>query len=133
MNKIFISYARHDRTMAEKVERALSRAGFSTWSDKDIALGTDSMRAIDDAIGAADAFIVLLSRSFLTSEYCYAELGSIVAKALADRSRIVPVYIDDTVTPEQVPAVISSRHVIRVPSDMPSDQSLSEVVKAIDG
>jgi len=54
------------------------------------------MRSLDEAMKAAGLFVVVVSRNFLSSNFCQVELGSIAARAAHDPStRIIPILLDD--------------------------------------
>jgi hypothetical protein len=60
--KVFISYAREDWEIAEKVWRDLKRAGIDAWIDrKELLPGQNLKKEISRAIRASSHFIALLS------------------------------------------------------------------------
>lgn len=129
---VYISYSSKDRHVVDRIAKGLEAAGISSWTDRNIPPGSEWMEQIDHAIQSADVFVVLITENFLHSPYCNSELGSIVAKARSDKSRIIPVIVDRTVLPEHLPAFLSSWRGVRLPDGPPSDRSLQEVVEAVD-
>jgi len=73
--RIFISRARADAAYAAAASDYLARAGFDILMGE-VDLGRDRMieSAIEEAVLRADLFIVLWSRSFAASRFCYDEL-----------------------------------------------------------
>lgn len=121
---VFISYARADEPVVKAVATLLkSSFGAVTWTDMSIAPGSDWMSQIDDAIGSADTFLIMITRAFMSSHYCQAELGSIVATALTDPSKkIIPVYLEE-IAPEELPSGIGLREGVNL-TDLFRDSKL---------
>jgi len=73
VRKLFISYAREDRTYVEKLERHLStliRSGhIDSWTDSDILPGQAWAPAIEEKLRSADIILYMVSADFLDSKY----------------------------------------------------------------
>jgi len=71
---LFLSYAEEDRDTAGLIARWLEDNGFEVfrWEDPK-RRGNQFIRQIENAIQRSDAFLVLLSPSFLTSDWCRRE------------------------------------------------------------
>jgi hypothetical protein len=91
---IFLSYARADRQRAEKLAHALDLAGFEVWWDALIEGGAAFANSIREALDAADAVIVLWSRSSIDSDWVRDE-----AAQGRDRRRLVPLSLDGSEPP----------------------------------
>lgn len=69
----FLSYSHDDHDKYEAFAphlAALKRAyGLIPWTDHKITAGTLWEKAIDDAIAAADVFVLLVSHNFIASDY----------------------------------------------------------------
>lgn len=103
---IFLSYSHKDKKYAEHLLTHLSALRRSeqveVWYDKDIDAGRGWAQEIDGNLLTADVILLLISASFLNSDYCY----SIEAKCALERYReknacVIPVLIrpvdwDDT-------------------------------------
>ena len=94
---VFLSYARSDAATAELIHSALTKHGYSVWSDSKALPGEaweEIIRsAIDDAVERGFA-LVLLSPASLTSEWCKYEVD--YALQLASRTRrsnVIPIVI----------------------------------------
>jgi hypothetical protein len=72
--QLFLSYAEEDRERADEIAGRLSDLGFGIYNWRDPSTrGGRFIRDIEKAIKSADAFLTLLSPSFLASEWCRRE------------------------------------------------------------
>ena len=94
MAQVFLSYARDDVGRAKAIAATIERAGFSVWWDRELVGGAEYSREIDDSLKAADAVVVLWSRSSVGSAWVRDE-----AAAGRDTGRLVPVRLDDAEVP----------------------------------
>lgn len=92
--KLFVSYARADSGIANKVVAALQSSGFEVWWDALIEGGATFAKSIESALEAADAVIVLWSQTSINSDWVRDEAGQ-----GRDRHRLVPVSLDGTDPP----------------------------------
>jgi WD40 repeat protein len=93
MSHIFISYARKDIRLAQKIVDALAANDLDTWIDwKSIPKGEDWEQEIYRGIEEADAFLFLISPDSAGSEMCYKE----IAHALRNGKRILAIVLQDT-------------------------------------
>lgn len=90
--RVFISYAREDaRPIAERLRDDLTAAGYPTWLDlSNLSYGADWERAIEEAIGASQVFLPLMTVGYYVSDVCRAELS----RAGRTRRQIVPLLVD---------------------------------------
>jgi TolB-like protein/tetratricopeptide (TPR) repeat protein len=91
---LFLSYARADRVIAEKLGSALRASGFEVWWDALIEGGAVFTNSIETALDAADAVIVLWSKTSVQSDWVRDEAGR-----GRDRKRLVPISIDGSEPP----------------------------------
>lgn len=92
--KVFISYAREDRTWVDKLEQHLAplqRKGLiDSWDDSQIAPGTEWDESIMEALEAADIYIFMVSPDFIGSDF----INRREVPAAMQRNRpVVPVII----------------------------------------
>lgn len=95
--RVFISYSRHDTEYKDQLVRqlmVLERQGLlATWSDERIELGEDWHSEVLNMLNSASVVILLITASFLTSEFI---LGEEVPRALEKGResglKVVPVY-----------------------------------------
>ena len=91
---IFLSYSRDDRAKAEAIVSALEGRGLTVWWDGLIEGGHEFAQQIEQALNAADAVVVLWSKSSIQSYWVRDEAAS-----GRDRGRMVPVTIDGVEPP----------------------------------
>jgi TolB-like protein/Tfp pilus assembly protein PilF len=91
---IFLSYAHGDHAQAQRLAGALQKAGYIVWWDALIEGGTRFAHSIDQALGAADAVLVLWSKRSIESDWVRDE-----AAQGRDRHRLVPLSLDGTQPP----------------------------------
>ena len=91
---LFLSYAHDDRVKAKRLAAALDRAGYTIWWDGLIEGGAQFDKSIREALDAADAVVVLWSRSSVESDWVRDE-----AAQGRDRRRLVPLSLDGSAPP----------------------------------
>jgi hypothetical protein len=91
---IFISYAREDRSKAERLANLLAPHGWTLWWDREIPLGRPYDEVIEEVLDAARCVVVLWSQPAVASRFVRAE-----ARAGAERDILVPVLLDEVRTP----------------------------------
>lgn len=94
MKDIFISYAKKDRAVTETLAALFSEQGWSVWWDRDIPLGQEYDRAIEEALLAAKCVVVLWSKSSVESDWVRSE-----AEEAHRHGTIIPALIDDVSPP----------------------------------
>jgi len=94
MGHIFLSYARVDRSSAERLARVLEDAGHDVWWDRHIDSGEEFASEIEEALERADVVLVAWSASSVKSRWVRDE-----AAIGGDTGRLVPVSIDGTLPP----------------------------------
>lgn len=94
MARIFLSYARSDRTRVADLAGALERAGHEVWWDRRLSGGAEFERQIEAALDEADVVLVAWSVAAARSHWVRDE-----AAAGRDRNRLVPISLDGTPPP----------------------------------
>jgi len=94
MTDVFISYATEDRSRVQPIAEALMRQGFSVWWDRKIVAGQQFDQAIEQALDTAKCVVVCWSMHSIGSEWVKNE-----AAAGAERSALVPLFLDDVRLP----------------------------------
>lgn len=94
---VFLSYARQDQKIAERIRRALQNHDYSVWFDSAVRPGRDWSSvlhsAIDDAV-ARGFVLVLLSPASLTSQWCKQETEyALQLAARSRRSNVIPIVV----------------------------------------
>src|SRR5262249_10500718 len=85
---VFISYAQHDRAVARALAGFLAEQGIAAWWDRDILSGEDFTCAIERALRAARATIVIWSDSSVSKEYVRNE-----ATYARDADKLITVHV----------------------------------------
>jgi hypothetical protein len=108
---IFISYSHADLKFVEHLEEVLEASEFDTWRDKrEIRAGNSFPKEIQYAIRSCSAVLIILGKSYATSDWQEAELH----EALNHGKTVIPVVLGDGLQP---PTILAARHQIRSDSD----------------
>lgn len=96
--KVFISYSHDDDDLRKELVKHLSqlrREGLiEDWHDRQITGGSDWADKIDDNLEAADIILLLVSASFLASDYCNdKEMARGLERNEARQTRVIPVIL----------------------------------------
>jgi hypothetical protein len=102
MPRVFISYARHDRSAIQKLGRILQAHDLIVWRDQESIYGGQQWpKAIEEAIAAHDYVLLVRSKSAAQSHFVEFEWNS----AIALRKTIIPCFLDDTPLPPSLRAI----------------------------
>ena len=98
--KIFYSYSRKDLEMRNTLEDHLSALReanrIETWHDLELEAGTEWEPVILKKLDTADIILLLVSRNFIASKYCYGtELKRAIARHDAGTARVIPIILRD--------------------------------------
>src|SRR6266567_6508964 len=96
--ELFYSYAREDETLREQLNdhlTLLGKQGFiSTWHDREISAGGLWEGEINAHLRSARIILLLVSRSFMASEYCYGiEMREALRREAVGEARVIPVIL----------------------------------------
>jgi len=91
---IFLSYAHADAKRAQQLAAALTARGYTVWWDNLIEGGASFAKSIREALEAADAVVVLWSKTSIESDWVADE-----AAQGRDRKRLVPLSLDGSLPP----------------------------------
>jgi len=91
---LFLSYARADQALANRLATTLEHAGYTIWWDALIEGGAAYSRSIAEALDTADVVIVLWSAHSIESDWVRDEAGQ-----GRERHRLVPLSIDGSKPP----------------------------------
>nr|VFK30674.1 MAG: TIR domain-containing protein [Candidatus Kentron sp. MB]VFK34245.1 MAG: TIR domain-containing protein [Candidatus Kentron sp. MB]VFK76609.1 MAG: TIR domain-containing protein [Candidatus Kentron sp. MB] len=98
MANIFFSYSHKDEGLRNELEvhlAMLKRQGLiRAWHDRRIGAGKDVHSNISDELESADIILLLVSASFLASDYCYdREMTRALEKDKQRTARVIPVIL----------------------------------------
>jgi len=96
--KVFISYSHHDAEFLTALHQHLGglrrQKLLETWTDREIDAGGAVDKEISAAMGKADIFLLLVSSSFINSDYCYEkEFKTALKRHKEGKVLIVPVIV----------------------------------------
>jgi hypothetical protein len=96
--KVFISYAREDEALREKLEKQLAilrRQGLiATWHDRKITAGREWAGRIAAELETADIILLLVSDEFLASDYIdEVEVKRAMERHVAGEARVIPIVL----------------------------------------
>jgi len=96
--RLFYSYSHRDETFLKDLQESLILLKRETviegWHDRDIDAGDDWKRQIDEHLEQADIILLLVSRSFLASDYCYKkEMSRALERHAEGLARVIPIII----------------------------------------
>ncbi|MCP3956475.1 MAG: toll/interleukin-1 receptor domain-containing protein [bacterium] len=105
---IFISYAHQDEKLRAQLETHLAvlerTRGVETWHYRKIGPGRLWQGVIDEELNTADLILLLLSPSFVASDYCWdVELSAAIRRYGAGEALIVPVLLRPVALLEETP------------------------------
>jgi hypothetical protein len=124
MNRVFISYARGDQSVAARLLSEVQHVSFEGWMDTaDLAGGEAFSASIRDALRRSSAVVVLISPRSLDSKWVQFEIGA--AEALG--KRIIPVIIEGKDIESSIPDALWGVTWLDA-----RDKSISEVAREIE-
>jgi hypothetical protein len=127
MSHIFISYARKDQPLAEKIAARLETAGFNPWIDlKGIGGGNLWRERIVEAIRTSDIFTILVTPESVQSKQVRRELN------IADRAnrKILPLLTGNVEMPGDFEFLISEINWIWLAMDI--EDGLAQMVHTVE-
>lgn len=95
---LFYSYAREDERLRKKLEMHLAllqqQGLIAAWHDRKISAGTEWAHEINTHLDAARIILLLISSSFLASNYCYSsEMARALQRHQAGTARVIPIIL----------------------------------------
>jgi formylglycine-generating enzyme required for sulfatase activity len=96
--RVFWSYSHKDEALRDELHEHLSSlrraALIADWHDRKIGAGKVWKDEIDRHLGDADVVLLLVSASFIASEYCWGEeMEKALARHAQDQARVIPVIL----------------------------------------
>src|SRR5512147_751736 len=95
--EVFYSYSHEDEDYRKKLGKlsVLRRAGLiADWHDRDINAGTAWQEEIDRHLLSADIVLLLVSASFIASDYCWGdEMTKALARHKEKKARVIPIIL----------------------------------------
>ena len=94
MKDVFVSYASEDRTIAQRLAMGLEASGISVWWDRQIQVGSEWDKTIEEALAAAKCVVVLWTGHAKQSRWVRAE-----TRAALKEEKVVPVMLEADAIP----------------------------------
>lgn len=94
MPEIFLSYAREDRALVERLAARLEAAGYRVWWDRHLSGGAAFAREIEQRIAGARAVVVVWTKAATQSHWVQEE-----ASAGRDAGKLVPLRVGQALPP----------------------------------
>jgi transposase len=96
--EVFCSYAHEDESHLGELKTHLSgllrEDRISTWYDRQIQAGTNRAQAIDTHLEQACIILLLVSATFLASDYCYEiEMRRAMHRHQAGHAQVIPIIV----------------------------------------
>jgi tetratricopeptide (TPR) repeat protein len=96
--KLFFCYAREDKALRDELEQHLSllkrQKHITTWYDREITPGSVWEKGIDTHLDSAHLILLLVSRDFLASDYCFGiEMKRALERHEAGTARVIPIIL----------------------------------------
>jgi hypothetical protein len=92
--EVFISYAGEDRAIAQRLAAALEQEGISVWWDRQIPVGSEWDKTIEEALATAKCSVVLWTKHAKESRWVRAE-----ARESLKNHKLVPVMLEPDAIP----------------------------------
>jgi internalin A len=98
--RAFVSYSHRDERLKDELVAHLTllqRQGLlDVWHDRRIAPGEEWKDEIDSNLEAADLILLLVSKDFVTSDYCWSiEMGRALERHAKGSAQVIPIIIRD--------------------------------------
>lgn len=96
--KVFISYSHKDEILRDELAEHLKplerQSRIETWHDRKVEPGTNWRQELDAQLNSADIVLLLVSSSFINSDFCYCtELEQARKRHDAGEARIIPIFL----------------------------------------
>ncbi len=95
--KVFVSYSHQDLALKEELDQHLAmlkrRGLIDVWDNNDLRPDVNEFQEISARLSVADIVLVLISGSYLASDWCRRELEMAVKLAQTNGARIVPIIL----------------------------------------
>ncbi len=133
MMKVFISYSRKDKALADKVAAALDAAGFEAWYDKrEIMPGENWAEKMAAGLRESEAMVVLLTPHALESDTVYRDIEYALSEK-AYNKRLIPVYVGEPsdLQADKVPWIFKHLKTVLLPENGRNDEMLRRIPEAI--
>ncbi len=129
--KAFISHAGEDKPFVLQFAEKLRDNGINAWVDEWEILPGDKLidKIFEQGIGQCVAFVIILSHNSVKKPWVVEELDAALVKRIEERTKIIPVRIDDC----EVPVALRATAWINIDPEGDYDAGLHTVLSSIYG
>lgn len=99
MSDVFISYSSENSDIAGRIAKDLTRLGLKVFYDKELIPGEAWASRLTQELKRAKYVLVLLSPSYIKSQWARRELEAAALAESEGRTRIVPIVVENTEIP----------------------------------
>lgn len=125
--RVFISYCKEDKTVADQVCAGIENAGYPCWiAPRNVRPGENWGRSIIKSIAASRVMVVVFSSHTNESPHVMNE----IERAVSHRMTIIPFRIENVQPSEDLELFISSRHWLDAFSP-PYEPKIAELISAV--
>jgi len=130
--QVYISHARADAKLADRIAAVLRDAGLQVWDDSQILAGDNWAEKLAEGLAGSNAIVVLVTTDYANS----ANLGYEVGYALGNRDfkgRLIPVIVErpGESMPIETPWVFSKLRTIHLKDPDTDDAGLQQIAQAL--
>src|SRR5229473_1015981 len=106
--RIFCGYAHEDQALFQRLKKALAvlirQDAVSIWHYGDLQPGAQWEREIERELNTADIILLLISPSFIASDYCWSkEMQWAITRHTTGEARVIPILLKPTPSWETTP------------------------------
>src|SRR5438876_12061605 len=95
--KIFLSYAREDKALADVLVRHLGKHKLIVWYDNYLHLGEDWKKKLISKLERANIILFLVSPDFISSDFCCeTEVPLAMERFSQGEAHVIPIVARDT-------------------------------------
>jgi hypothetical protein len=118
--RVFVSYAREQKAIADAIAIGIREAGNHVFFDKDsLPSGREYIGKIRAEVNASDLFVFLLSpESVARGAYALSELAAARQKWPAPSGRVLPVEVTPLNKPEDIPPYLASVGILQAEGNL---------------
>jgi len=111
-SKVFISHSSHDKKFASMLVEELKTDETEPWIDHEqIYAGDDVLDKIGEGLSTMDIFVLLISRTALSSLWVDLETKAAQIKEIRERRSIILAYRLDDISLDEIPWFLQMKHV----------------------
>lgn len=132
MTAVFLSFTIADQAAAADVERVLRSHGIEVLTGMTVPAGASLSKAVLDEMENADAFVFLISKQFVKSQWTQIEVAAAMAQVTSGSGkRLIPLLVSPDVDPnEDVPPLLQRFSWLDLREEF-NEQSLAPLVAVL--